>query len=227
MNGEGSATPKFEKETKELTETLGLKSEPVGVKFSDNHEETSWLSKKVSICEALDIIKQEKIMLTITKETCTCAGGRHFTGLEILPIETLAPALTAEKHRVYESTGVALASIGKQPQPVKRGKYLTLGPLEKFERDPDIVLFIVTPAEADKILGLISFKGAEPFMFYPASSICSAITNVMAKGKPEINLISAFERVAGNWSPNELILALPLKEFEAALQNIPCSGYVT
>lgn len=120
-----------------------------------------------------------------------------------------------------------MASIRKQPQPVKRGDYLTLGPLEKFETDPDIVLFIVTPAETDKILGLLSFEGAEPFTYYPASSICSAITNVLAKGKPEINLISTFERMAGEWSPNELLLALPFKDFEAAVENIPNSGYVT
>jgi uncharacterized protein (DUF169 family) len=173
--------PKFKTKTKQMIGILGLKWPPIRVKFSNNHKETSQLSKSVSICEALNIVKQKNIMLTITKETCVCPGGRHFTGLEILPIETLAPALTAENHRVYKSTSIALASIGKQPQPVKRGNYLTLGPLEKFEKDPDIVLLNTTPAEADKILGLISFEGAEPFMYYPASSICSAITNVLAK----------------------------------------------
>jgi uncharacterized protein (DUF169 family) len=114
----------------------------------------------------------------------------------------------------------------KQPQPAERGSHLVVGPLEKFEKDPDLILFVVTPAEADRILGLISFKGAEPFMYYPASSICSAITNSMAKGKPEINLISAFERKTSNWSPNELILTLPVRDFEEAVMNISESGYV-
>jgi uncharacterized protein (DUF169 family) len=148
------------------------------------------------------------------------------TGLEIVPVETLAPALTTAKHRVYESTEAALASIRKQPQPVKRGD-LTLGQLEKFETDPDLVFLFVNPAQADRILGLASFKGAEPFMYYPASSICSTITNVLAKGKPELNLISTFERKTGRWSPNELILAMPLKNFEEAVENIPKSGYGT
>jgi uncharacterized protein (DUF169 family) len=182
---------------------------------------------KVSICEAFNIVKHENIVLTITRENCVCPGGRHFTGLEILPIETLSPALTSKTHRIYESASAASASISKQPQPVRRGDCLTLGPLEKFETDPDLVFFIVTPATADKILGLVSFKGAEPFMYYPASSICSTITNVLAKGKPEINLISTFERKEGKWSPNELILALPLRNFEEAVENIPDSGYTT
>jgi hypothetical protein len=40
-----------------------------------------------------------------------------------------------------------------------------------------------------------------------------------------MNLISAFERRGGKWSPDELIIALPLKDFEAAVENIPHSGF--
>lgn len=225
LNGEGLTLQTLRTKTKRVVRVLGLKWTPIGVKFSDNHN-VEPLTRNVSICDAIHIVKKEKIVLTLNKETCACAGGRHFTGLEILPIEKLAPALTTQNHRVYESLGTALDSMRKQPQPAERGSHLVVGPLEKFEKDPDLILFVVTPAEADRILGLISFKGAEPFMYYPASSICSAITNSMAKGKPEINLISAFERKTSNWSPNELILTLPVRDFEEAVMNISESGYV-
>ena len=62
-------------------------------------------------------------------------------------------------------------------------------------------------------------------MYYAASSICSTIANTLEKEKPEINFISAFERHRSNWSPNELIIALPFKDFEAAVENIPLSGF--
>jgi len=39
--------------------------------------------------------------------------------------------------------------------------------LEKFRTNPDIVFLFVNPAQADRMLGLISFNGAEPFMYYP------------------------------------------------------------
>jgi len=194
--------------------------------FSNDSSKVNQMSKKISICKAIETVKQKNVTLTINKENCVCPGGRHFIGLEILPIETLVPAVTSKRHRVYESTDIALASLRKQPQPAKRGDYLTLGPLEKFEDNPDLVLFVATPAEADRILGLLSFKGAEPFMYYPASSICSTLTNTLAKGRPEINLISKFERTEGTWSSGELILAMPLKDFKAAIENIPNSGYV-
>jgi len=218
---------KFEEEAKKMVALLGLKWAPIAGKFSPDAKETGDSSKKLSICKALDLVKRENLVLEISKENCTCFGGRHFTGLEIVPLETLAPAVITKKHRVYESMDVALVSISKQPQPVNRGDFFTLGPLEKFETEPDLVFLFVNPAQADQMLGLVSFKGAEPFMYYPASSICSTITNVLAKGRPEINLISMFERRAGKWSPNELILAMPLKDFEAAVENIPNSGYGT
>jgi uncharacterized protein (DUF169 family) len=202
-----------------------LKWTPIAGKFSVNTKGTGDSARKLAICEALDVVKRENLVLTLSKENCVCQGGRHFTGLEIVPIETFAPALTTKKHRVYESTKAALASIRKQPQPVNRGDSLTLGPLDKFKVNPDLIFLFVNPAQADRVLGLVSFKGAEPFTYYPASSICSTITNVLAKGRPEINLISTFERRACEWSPNELILAMPLKDFEAAVENLPNSGY--
>jgi uncharacterized protein (DUF169 family) len=153
--------------------------------------------------------------------------GRDFIGLEFLPLETIASALTERGHKAYESMDAAVASISRQPQPVKRGDFFILGPLEKFETDPDIVFLFANPAQADRILGLVSFKGAEPFTYYPASSICSTITYVLAKGRPEINLISAFERRGGKWSPDELMIAMSLNDFEAAVENIPHSGFGT
>jgi uncharacterized protein (DUF169 family) len=218
---------KFKAEAKKIVETLGLEWKPIAGKFSAHAEETGDSTRKLGICDALDVAKRKNLVLTLSKENCSCFGGRHFTGLEIIPIETIAPALTTPKHRVYESTDAALASIRKQPQPVHRGDFLTLAPLEKFETDPDLVFLFVNPAQADRMLGLASFKGAEPFTYYPASNICSTITNVLANGKPQLNLIAAFERRAGRWSPNELILAMPLKNFEAAVENIPKSGYGT
>ena len=220
-------THKFETEAKRIAKTLKLEWTPIAAKFSTYGVEAKETAGKLAICEALDLVRRRNVVLTLSKVNCSCFGGKHFLGLEILPVETLAPAVTSEKHRVYDSTEAALVSIRKQPQPVKRGDFFTLGPLEKFETDPDLVLLFVTPSQADRMLGLISFRGAEPFMYYPASSICQTITNVLACNKPQINLIASFDRIGNKWSPYELILGVPFKDFEAAIENISESGYVT
>jgi uncharacterized protein (DUF169 family) len=218
---------KFKTKVDKIVELLNLKWPPIACKFLVDAEETgeSALVRKTSVCEALDIVRREKTFLKLTKENCDCPGGRHFTGLQFLPLETIANTLTSKGHKVYESKSAATASINRQPQPVNKGEAFILGPLERFKTDPDIVFLFVNPAQADRTLGLIAFNGAEPFMYYPASSICSTIANVLAKGRPELNLISFFERKSGRWSSDEFILALPLRDFEAAVENIPRSGY--
>jgi uncharacterized protein (DUF169 family) len=217
--------PKFGRDVKKIVETLGLKWKPIAGKFSNRPVKGTDADRKVRICEAFNIVRRENVTITISNKNCTCSGGLHFTGLKILPMEAIATVLTGKGHRAYESLDVALASLRKQPQPVKRGEYFTLGPLDKFEDDPDLVFLFVNPAQADRILGLTSFTGADPFAYYAVSSLCSTITNALAKGKPEINFISVFERRNGKWSPNELIVALPFKDFEIAVKSIPYSGF--
>jgi len=217
--------PKFGREAKKIVQTLGLKWKPIAGKFSNRPSEGADADRKLRICEAFDFVRRKNVIVTFSRKNCTCSGGLHFIGLKLLPMEAIASVLTGKGHRVYESLDVALASLQKQPQPVNRGGYFVLGPLEKFEVEPDLVFLFVNPAQADRILGLVSFTGADPFMYYPAVSLCSTITNALAKGKPEINFISAFERRNGKWSPNELIVALPFKDFEAAAKSIPYSGF--
>lgn len=215
---------KFQKQVNEINVILGLKNTLIGVRFSETPDSNGTVPN-LRICEALGVVKKENVIINLAKENCTCRGGRHFAGLQIVPVETISSVLAEEGHRIYESKEVAETSVRKQPQPAYRGKYLILGSLDKFEEDPDLVLFIVNPVQADRILGLASFKGAEPFAHFPATSICSTITSALAKGKPDINFISIFERKRGQWSPNEFIIALPLKDFLIAVESIPHSGY--
>lgn len=216
---------KFGRDVEKIVETLGLKWKPIAGRFSNRPVEGADADRKMRICEAFDLVRRRNATVTFSNKNCTCTGGLHFIGLKMLPMDAIASILTGKGHRVYESMDVALASLEKQPKPVSRGSYLTLGPLDKFDDDPDLVFLFVNPAQADRILGLISFAGADPFMYYPAVSLCSTITNALAKGRPEINFISAFERRNGKWSANELIVALPFKDFEVAVKSLPYSGF--
>jgi len=144
-------------------------------------------------------------------------------GWQFLPLGELPEIYVSV--RAYESKQIAVASVSKQPQPTYRGRFLILGPLDKFEADPDVVSFFVDPAQADRILGLASYKGAELFTHYPVSSLCSTITYALAKGRPNVNFISIFERRRGKWSPNELVITLPFKAFLVAMESLRHSGY--
>jgi uncharacterized protein (DUF169 family) len=213
---------KLEKQVRKIVRALELQRTPVAARFSESPDKKG-VNRKLRICEAFNVVRQENVIVNLSRENCTCKGGSHYAGWQTLSPEELPEILLAAK--AYESKETAEASVNKQPQPTYRGKFLILGPLDKFETDPDVVLFFVNPAQADRILGLASYKGAEPFMHYPVTSMCSTITYALAKRKPDINFISVFERRRGKWSPNELIIALPFKEFQIAMRSISHSGF--
>jgi uncharacterized protein (DUF169 family) len=213
---------KFEKQVERIVQALELQRMPVGARFSESPDRKG-VDRELRICEAFDVVRQENVVVNLSKENCTCRGGRHIAGWQPLSPEELPEIYVSV--RAYESKEVAEASVSKQPQPTYRSRFLILGALDKFETDPDVVLFFVNPAQADRILGLASYKGAEPFMHYPVTSMCSTITYALAKGKPDLNLISIFERRRGKWSPNELIVTLPFKDFLVAVESISHSGF--
>ena len=210
------------KQAERIAHALDLHRMPIGARFSETPDRNG-VDRKLRICEALNVVRQENVVVNLSKENCTCRGGCHNAGWQALPQEELATIYLDSK--IYESKETARASLKEYPQPTYRGRFLILGPLDKFETDPDVVLSFVNPAQADRILGLASYNGAQPFTHYPATSMCSTITYALAKGKPDVNLISAFERRRGNWSPNEFILTLPFKNFSSAVENLAHSGY--
>jgi len=213
---------RFDGQVKNIVQTLGLKSIPIGAKFSETPDRRG-IDRQLRICKALDVVRRKKAIVNLSKENCVCRGGCHIAGWQSLSIEELS-AIFLEAN-IYESKKVAEASLGKQPKPVYRGRFLVLGPLNRFQTNPDLVLFFVNPAQADRILGLACFEGVKPFMHYPASSVCSTISNTLAKRKPDINLISLFERTRHKWPPSSLIVTLPFKSFVTAMKNVDYSGY--
>lgn len=216
---------KIREDTEKIVKALGLEWEPIAVKFSDHADERGE-SRKIKVCEAMNAVRRENVILNFSKENCVCPGGGYYTGLKDLPIEAVAGVWT-NTHKAYESIDVALASLRKQPRPAKRGDFLVLGPLSKVKTELDLVLFFANAEQADRVLGLVSFRGAEPFVYYPVSNTCSVITNSLAKGGPEIGFMAGHSRKAVGWAPSELIIALPFKQFETAVDNIPKSGFGT
>ncbi len=213
---------RFNESVEKIVQTLELQNVPIGIMFSETPDRQG-VERQLRICEALDVVKRENVVINLSKENCTCRGGSYIVGWQVLTLEEFAAILLAAN--IYGSKEVAEASVSKQLKPEYRGRFLVLGPLDKFETDPDMVLFFVNPAQADRILGLACFEGAEPFMLYPASTVCSTISNTSAKGKPDVNLISTFERARHKWPPDQLIVTLPFKDFMTAMRSVDYSGY--
>ena len=101
---------KYEEQSEVLKQTLGLEWTPVAVSVSNSADERGDSSRKLLVCQAFDAVRREKTIINFSLENCICPVGKHFTGLEILPLETVA-AVWTKRHRAYGSMEVALASV--------------------------------------------------------------------------------------------------------------------
>jgi uncharacterized protein (DUF169 family) len=93
---------------------LNLKWPPIALKFLTNAEEAeeSALARKAIVCEAFDIVRRDKSFLRLSKKSCDCSGSRHLTGLQFLPVETIANALTRKGHMVFRRVHTSVALEG-------------------------------------------------------------------------------------------------------------------
>ena len=122
---------KFERQVERIVQALELQRMPIGARFSESPDRKG-VDRKQRICEAFNVVRQEKVVVNLSKENCTCRGGCHVAGWQTLPPEELPAIYLAAK--AYESKEAAEASVSKQPQPTYRGKFLILGPCPKFSQ---------------------------------------------------------------------------------------------
>ena len=104
---------KYEEQSKLLKQTLGLEWSPIAVTWSDKPDERGSLDKQPSVCQVLEKIKEENIIVNLTRENCICPGGRHYLGLEVLPLHIIAMVWT-KFHKTYKSQEIGEKQLNQQ-----------------------------------------------------------------------------------------------------------------
>ncbi len=154
-----------------------MKWSPIAVTWSDKPDERGSLDKQPSVCQVVEDVKEKNVIVNLTKENCMCPGGKHYLGLEVLPLRVIAMVWT-RFHKTYASQEIAERQLKSYPEPpAGKGICVIIGPLEKAMSDPDVVLVFSNPEQADRVAGLMAFLGTEPMTFFPAGNVCSAIAN--------------------------------------------------
>ena len=105
---------KFDESVEKIVRTLELQNMPIGVKFSEIPDRQG-VGRQLRICEALDVVKRENVVINLSKENCVCRGGSHIAGWQALTLEEFADLFLAAN--VYVSKKVAEASVSKQLKP--------------------------------------------------------------------------------------------------------------
>lgn len=230
----------YAKEAQEISELLDLKRFPIACAYLDQPVPTKDGKMRLAACLAIEISSREGCTLNLSRKTCACIGGQHWLGFNIKPLGFIAgviskgiykgipipiPAL-ARGENLWASREKAEEFLSRLPQPKEaRDKYLVLSPLKEAEFTPQIVFFVCNNEQAIRLLGLVAYSKSIPLTFYVLGATCSTIMNAITTGKLDINFIDPHVReYVKQFGPDEVIVSLPLKDFQTAVENIPHSS---
>ena len=209
---------------REFEDILGLESCLIGVKYGEKPDPRGDMERKLAACEAMDIVRRERVVVNLTPENCNCPGGKYYLGLAPVPREQIV-RVVMDVHKMFASEQLAQKFLDNVPPPKGRGGFVVMAPLSDMSEEPDLVVSLCNAAQANKIVSLLMYSGQQPFTYNLVSAGCTSLANPLVTGETDINFITdhARKRVP-NFASYELIMSMPLSKFQEALANIPDAG---
>lgn len=211
-----------------LKEILGLAGSPVSITYS-LEAPTNAEHYKVSACKALLDARDGKI-LNLTKETSACPGGTWHLGLGPKPEGQQADRLKrflVYGEKLFCSIAVFHRMLAQSMEPpLGLAGNVVMSPLELAELEPDVVVFIVNPEQACRLVQLAAYwDGYNPKTEMVGAGCHMAITYPLVTGEMNITFLDWTARRTRPYKPNELIVTIPYQRLKAVVEAVDrCSA---
>jgi uncharacterized protein (DUF169 family) len=213
-----------EEAAREFEDSLGLDSCLIGVKYSEESDPRGDTERKLAACEAIDIVRRERVVVNLSPENCNCIGGKYYLGLAPVPREQII-RVVMDVHKMFASEQLAQEFLDNVLPPRGRGNFVVMAPFSEMSGEPDLVLSVCDAEQANRIVSLLMYSGQQPFTYNLVSAGCTSLANPLITGEIDMNFITDHaRRRVPNFASYELIVAMPLSKFKEALANIPHAG---
>lgn len=209
----------IQKKINELGCVLDLKRRIVGVKFVFTKEEfdnidVKQVNNKMSYCNTVKFASKGKGFKANIDNFFCKASARALGLMEV--DNQITSGKEYYSYRMYNSLGIA-KNVQKHVTYIDHKIYgVVVQPLEKFQTDPDIVIMIINPYQAMRIVqGYAYHYGvAKNIQFTGNQGLCSECTATPYEANDlNISLLCANTRFAAKWNENELGIGMPFSVF--------------
>lgn len=202
-----------------LKKLINSKGSPVAVKYQNEISKGDYQIEEQVICQSiLDAVYGKK--MAITEKNSNCKGGSYFLGL--LEYDPKVCNFWTDIERSHLNLCTAASFIRNTPQPpVNLADYICLSPIEQCDTTPDLVIFICTPAQAARLLGLHIFKTGRPSQIYSYTAACAAAIGIpMVTGDLHVSFIDNSAREIAQFQDDELIVTIPAQQISLLSSSI-------
>lgn len=179
------------------------------------------LGKRVSICQALNMARKYSWTLAINKEDQSCPIGSVVLGFQPAVDFYTEGNLCDGMYTINKTAGAnSEAKVLRFPE----GKYcyLVVGPLEKIDFEPDLVLVYGSPAQVMRLVqGALYNDGGTITSTFSGRAECSeTIVQTLNSGKCQVILPGNGERVFGQTQDHEMAFTMPWSEVEKTMDGL-------
>jgi len=205
----------------------------ISIRFSDIKNK-NFKKYQDTACTALARSFGKNICTFIDRQSGQlCAGGNYFLNVTKTPTEEVCEVYVKEE-RVFannQACSAFIKDLPKYPRLATR-RYILISPLSKEISKPDVIMMLVNPAQAGRILGLSVNKKMSYPLVIPALSTCASIYAPIDSNKIHLNFIDYFDRYYQGkqgkklfWKESELIISMPYKIFQEIVETFPRSAH--
>ena len=187
-----------------------------------------------TVCTALARVLLKKVSTFIDREQGQlCSGGDYFLKISNPSLKEVCKVYVKDE-KVFKNEAICKSFLKKNPKYPNRAKkrYILLSPLDKETQAPAVVILLVNPAQAGRILGLSVRQKMKSPLVVPALSTCASIYAPLEAKQIHLNFIDYYDRYHQGkqkgrlfWLDEELLISMPYATFKEILKAIPISAH--
>lgn len=209
--------------SQKLRDVLALKGSPVAITYSNQAPEHSEPGKHW-VCKAILDARDGKI-INLTRESSACAGGKTYLGLAPRPegdaLRALQKFLVEGEKLFCSIVAFHRAQAYSTTPPLGLAENVILWPLERAEMMPDLVLFIVNPEQAARLIQLATYwDGIPPKTQMIGAGCHQAVGYPLVSGEINVTFMDWTARRTKPYTADELIVSVPYHRLHGIVEAI-------
>jgi len=206
---------------------LNMSRNLVGVKFIFSEEEfdnigTEPMKGKASYCQMVKLAAMGRHIKSC-RDNFTCGGGVRAIGLEEPDNSVISGQLYYNTLKLYNRLGTAKA-VQKYVTFIEHRIYgVLLKPLQDCDIEPDIVIIILNPYQAMRVIQGYAYHYRAPknIRMTGNQAICSECTAVPYETNDlNISCLCSGTRMLAGWDVNEMSIGIPFNMFNNIVDGV-------
>jgi uncharacterized protein (DUF169 family) len=207
-----------------LKSMLKMKGSPVGISYTDEPATDAAEGKHWACYGLITASKGGTVDLNI--KTSRCPGGTRQCGLGPAPSGPGWKALReflVHGEKLCASYGALWRMMSDTAEPpFGLADHVIYRPLEKCAKDPELVLFIVNPKQACRIVTLLTFHDGKALRPELGGSTCHQVIGYpLVSGEPTVALGDWTNRHPKKFGEDELFVSVPWHHMHSMMAAIP------